>query len=119
MIIRALDADHDWKFGKGKQSYLYTNEAINENIQTRLLEFVNDCFFNLSAGIEWIGLMSKKGTKEQIVLSCRAVILKSFGVVRVNSVEALLIDRRSLQISYNIDTIYTLRFTQNLEVKNV
>lgn len=116
MIIRALDGDHDWLFGKGKQSYLYQNNAIAENIQTRLLEFLNDCFFNLQAGIDWIRLLSQKNTRNEIVLSVRSVILKSEGVVQVVSLDANVLTNRELTLSFTIDTIYTRQFSQTVQI---
>lgn len=117
MIIRALDENHDWTFGIGKNNYLSGEKAIEENVQTRLLEFLNDCFFNMAAGIDWMRLLGTKTTEQEIILSCRAVILQSYGVVRVNSISPSL-NGRGLTVNYNIDTIYTSQFTQNLEVLN-
>ena len=116
MIIRALDANHDFTFGIGKSNYLFGELAIEENIQTRLLEFFNDCFFNMTAGIDWIRILGTMSTKEEIILKCRAIILQSFGVVKVNSVSASLNDRRGITLIYNADSIYTSRFNQSLEV---
>ncbi len=121
MIIRALDVDHDWTFGKGKQNYLTTQKAIAENLQTRILEFLNDCWFNLPAGIDWQRLMSQKNrnrTLQEIELDVKAVILRSFGVVRVNTIDAQFTGLRSVVVSYNIDTIYTTQFFQRTEVIN-
>lgn len=115
MIIRSLDGDHDWNFGQGIQTYLTNNDAIAENIQTRLLEILNDCYFNLSAGIDWIRFLSTKGTLQEIQLSCKSVILKSYGVVRVNSITPVL-NGRDLLVTYNIDTIFTKQLTQTIEV---
>lgn len=118
MIIRALDADHDWKFGRGKQDYLTKNDAIALNIETRLLSFFNDCFFDLAAGLDWFGFLSRKNTSKEIELNSRAVILQSYGVVQVTSLTAT-ISGRVLSLKYTIDTIYTKQFSKNLEVINV
>lgn len=115
MIIRALDKDHDFQFGLGLQNYLRDERAIDENIQTRLLCFFNDCFFDRLSGIDWIRLLGTKSTKQEILLQCRAVILQSYGVIRVNKIDALIQDRR-ISLQYNVDTIFTSQFSQNLEV---
>lgn len=116
MIIRAVDGNHDWEFGKGLQNYNRKNDAIAENVQTRLLSFINDCFFDMGAGIDWFRLLSKKKTLDQIRNDCKAQILGSFGVVQVNSIKVEAGDLRNLKLTYDIDTIYTRRFSQNLEV---
>lgn len=114
MIIRALDGSHDWQLGKGLQSYLRDNDAIAENVQTRLLSFLNDCWFDTTAGIDWIRLLSTRSTKEEIILSCRGIILQSYGVVRVNSINLNSFDNRNLSLTYNIDTIFTRRFSSTI-----
>ncbi len=117
MIIRALTSDHDWTFGQGKSNYLSNNNAIAENIQTRLLSFLGDCFFDMQAGIDWISLLGTKNTKDEIVLSCKAVISNSYGVVRVNSVDIVATnDIRRAVITYNIDSIFSTSFTQSTGV---
>lgn len=119
MIIRALDADHDFKFGKGRQDYLTQNMAVAENIQTRLLCFKDDCYFDKAAGIEWFRLLGTKKTLAEIILTCRSVILASYGAVRVNRIAPVVLPDRSLRVEYNMDSIFSLRYTQTFEVSNV
>jgi len=108
MIIRALDANHDWTFGQGKQNYLSSQKAINENIQTRLLEFLNDAFWNMNAGLDWTRLLGTPGTKQELILTCRAIILQSYGVNSVNKIDSVYYgNTRNIILTYNISTIYT------------
>lgn len=119
MIIRALNANHDWTFGKGKQDYLRDQNAVMENIQTRLLSFFNDCFFDLRAGIDWFRLLGTKNTDKEIELSCRAIILGSYGVLRMNSISVALIrNQRSIRLEYSIDTVFSSNVIQITEVGN-
>lgn len=110
MIFRNLTADGDFTFGQGRQNYLRNDQAVALNIKTRLLSFLNDCFWAMDFGIDWWNLLGVKSPKAQanIVLQCRQMIAESFGVVRINSVEAYM-DRatRRLTVKYDIDTIYT------------
>jgi hypothetical protein len=116
MIIRALLAD-DWTFGLGKQNYLFGQQAIAENIQTRLYEFLNDAFWNMPAGLDWPRLFGTPGTKQEITLTCRSIILASFGVTAVNSIQALVdAGTRNLVLSFNINTIYTNNFSIQLQL---
>ena len=119
MIIRALTPSHDWTFGQGQQNYLTNQNAIIENINTRLLSFVNDCFFDLTTAVDWFRLLGSKATQQEIILTCRATILASYGVIRVNSVN-ITTQRtsRNLVLSYNCDTIFTKNSLQQLEIIN-
>jgi hypothetical protein len=119
LIIRNLDANHDWTFGQGQQNYLTGQSAIAENINTRLLSFINDCYFDLQTGVDWFRLLGSHSTQQEITLSCRAIILASYGVLRVNSINATFNDeQRNIILTYNIDTIFTRFFLQQLEVIN-
>lgn len=115
MIFRALTIDYDWEFGKGIQSYLKDTQAIGMNIRTRLLSFLNDCFFDSQAGIDWIRLLGTRSTKEEIILNCRAIILQSFGVTKVNSISSEFTNR-NLSLTYEINTIFSQGFSDSLEV---
>ena len=117
MIIRALDKSGDWTFGQGKQNYLSSQKAINQNIQTRLLEFLNNAFWNMNAGIDWTRLLGTPGTKQELILTCRAIILQSFGVNSVNSIDAVYYgNTRNIILSYNINTIYTSNQSVQLQI---
>jgi len=117
MIIRALDINHDWTFGKGKENYLSGQLAIAENIQTRILSFFGNCFFDMSAGINWFTLLGIPNSEQQIMLNVRAVILQSYGVVSVNSISLNLVNsNRRATLTYSINTIYTQNYTQTLQV---
>jgi len=119
MIIRALDSDGDFMFGKGKQDYYSENAAIAENIRTRLLSFVGDCFFDLDAGVDWFTLLGYPSTAEEIQLSCRAVIANSAGVVNVNDLSVTADkDARTAFVNYNVDTIYSTNYNGAVEVTN-
>lgn len=115
MIIRNLDINHDFQFGKGIQSYLKDDLAIGLNIKTRLLSFLRDCYFDQLIGVDWVNLLGRKATEEEVILSCRGIILQSEGVVQIQSLEADLANR-NLVLTYEVDTIFSRRFSDNLEV---
>jgi hypothetical protein len=116
MIIRALDSTNkDWTFGVGKHNYFFDQNAIAQNIETRLLSFYRDCFFDRDAGVDWFRLLGTKTTEQEITLSCRRIILQSYGVVKINSLSVSYTGRR-LFITYDIDTIFTSKYSQSVEV---
>lgn len=113
MIFRGIDGSNDWAFGNGRQSYLTGEAAVAANIKTRLMTFLGECFFALDAGVDWWNLIGAKNPQAQanIILQCREIIIQSEGVVRINSIAAVMDSRRKLTLTFNIDTI----FTRNLE----
>ena len=119
MIIRSIDGTGDWQFGKGIQSYKFGQNAIAENIQTRLLSFLGDCWFDLLAGIDWMRYLGSKGLQKELELRVRAMILQSYGVVRINRID-ITFNRttRNIILQYEIDTIFSSGIASILEVGN-
>lgn len=105
MRVRALDEDHDWLFGKGQNDYLQGRAACVQNINTRLYEFLGDCFFNNGAGISWFTLL---GSKDQVPLNLAisAVILNTDDVTGINQLSATLSVTRNFSVIYEVATSY-------------
>lgn len=119
MNIRAIDANGDWQFGLGSESYNFGEAAIGENIKTRLLSFLNNCFFDMGAGIDWFTYFGVPGQAQKTLLNIQAVILQSYGVVKVNSLNLNLNERtRSALVTFDIQTIYSPSYQQTTQVIN-
>jgi hypothetical protein len=106
MIVRAIDGAGDWLYGSGRANYLSMNRAIGQNIQTRVLEFLGDCFFATNRGIDWFNLLGGKNSKA-IETAVGAVIINTDGVTALNEISAQLNGARSFSLSYSVTTIYT------------
>lgn len=115
MRFRQLDSIGDWQFGQGLQSYATNNNAIALDIKTSLLSFYKDCWFDPTAGVDWLRLMGMPGTQSEIQLNVRGIILQTYGVTQVNSINVIQ-QGRSLTISYNINTIFSQNFSDIVEV---
>lgn len=116
MIFRQLTPAGDWTFGKGVSGYAVDEAAIELNIKTRLLSWKGDCFFALDDFVDWLGRLDK-GQEANLVRELKIVILQSFGVVGVNTIQASLNrDLRSIQITYDVATIFGQSFTNTLNL---
>lgn len=109
MQVRQLDENQDWAFGCGKANYLKNNDAILQNVQTRLKSFKNDWFLDQDANIDWFNILGQKDTKETILKEVERVTLQTEGVTRANLIE---IDEdkttRKANINIDLDTIYSI-----------
>lgn len=107
MIVRGIDADNDWLFGKGRNDYKVRTSAIAQHIKTRLQSFLGDCFFATEEGIDWFNLLGGKNLLE-LELAVRAVILNTPQVTRLLS-SSVELDRttRVVSMSYSVETVYT------------
>lgn len=103
MIIRGLDANHDWLFGKGINDYNSGLAALAENIQTRLLSFLGDCFFAQNDGIDWFNLLGGKNIVA-VQLAVSAIILNTEDVTGLQNVVVTLNANRLLTIKYNVQS---------------
>lgn len=99
MIVRATDSDGDWLFGKGAEDYLASAKAVQQNIQTRVLMFTNDCFFALDQGLDWFNLLGAKNTVA-LNLAINAAILGTDGVASLVQTNLVLGADRGLTIEY-------------------
>ena len=106
MIVRSIDSEGDWSFGKGRNDYLSANDAIGQNIKTRLQSFLGDCFFAMSAGIDWFNLLGSKNIIG-LQLSIQATILNTTGVTRIVDFSLTLETNRRLNLQYTVETIYS------------
>ena len=107
MIIRALDSNGDWTYGKGQNNYKSGNAAVAEDIQTRLASFLGDCFFDTGAGIDWFNLL---GGKDQLALNLAvsAVILNTENVTGILQLSINLVRAtRAITIQYDVQTTYS------------
>lgn len=104
--VRALDADHDWLFGKGQNDYLTANAAVVQNINTRLLSFLGDCFFDQGAGLDW---WNYNGSKDTVVvnLAVSAVILNTADVTGLLQLSINLSQDRLLTVIYVANSTYS------------
>lgn len=114
MIIRALDADGDWIFGNGISAYRNKQLALNQNIETRLLEWKGDCFFDKNAGVDWKNRLAKRSQTAPLQDEIRTVILKTDGVTEVTNLDLdFNSTSRNLKLNYSIKTIYSTEEESN------
>lgn len=116
MRFRALDVNGDWCFGKGRNSYLRDNEALMMNIRTRLLEFLNDCFWDMEKGIDWWTLLGGKDLK-RILVDVQRTVLRSYQVKRIVDMDYTL-SNRTLSIRLSIEFLNGEILTDTVEVLN-
>lgn len=107
MIVGALDKDGDWTFGKSLNDYLSNQAAVIQNIKTRLLCFLGDCFFDITAGVDWFTFLG--GSKNQIALraSISSVILNTTFVTGINQL-SINLTNRSFSVSYQAQTVFSV-----------
>lgn len=113
MIIRNLDENHDFTFGSGTANYIAGNAAIGLNIETRILSWLNDCFFDMNAGIDWANRLGSKNQKNLLEQDLRRIVLQSFGVTGIVTFYTTLTGR-SFTASYTISTIYSAEYQNTI-----
>ncbi len=105
MIVRGVDSNNDWLFGKGKSDYKYNLNALAQNIKTRLQSFLGDCFFAQSEGIDWWNLLGSKKLLD-LRLAISSVLLNTDGVTGLIEVSVSLNRDRCVKITYAVSTVY-------------
>lgn len=108
MIVRALTITGQWLFGKGKNDYKQNQNAIAQNIQTRLSSFLGDCFFDTTAGIDWFSYLGSKDAVN-LGLAINTTILNTDGVTGLLQVFSNLNPvTRVFTVQYKVQTVYSV-----------
>ncbi len=115
MIFRSLDASGDWVFGSGKAAYATGDIAISLNIRTRILSWLNDCFFAQTSGIDWINRLGLKKQEDLLNLDLRRMITKSYGVAQLISLDTTVTDRH-FNGRYEITTIFSPTYVNQINL---
>lgn len=113
MSIRNLDSNHDWTFGASKSNYVTENQEIALNLKTRILSFLGDCFFAVNDGIDWFNLLDYR-YQDRLELALQEVIIQTPGVTGINSVDIITNADRKITVSYDIQTIYSTSYTDEI-----
>ena len=116
MRFRNLDSSGDWVFGKGRNSFLQNTDALMMNIKTRLLSFLNDCFFDTEAGVDWWNLLGAKD-KKSLLASIQRVVLRSSQVKKIVNLDYVL-DNRRFSIQLSVEFANGIILTDTVEVFN-
>lgn len=105
MSVRALDQDSDWSFGQGRNNYIVDKRALAQTIQTRTLSFLGDCFFDITAGIDWLNLLGGKD-KTAIDLAVSTALLNTPGVTGILALSSRIDNNRKITVQYNVQSVY-------------
>ena len=108
-IVRALDVNGDWQFGGGKSNYLAGNDAIQQQIKCRLLEFTGNCFWNPQGGLNWPGLLGQRNNEVLLNLQIGSVIANTNGVTSIRQLNVKLNrTNRVLSVSWTVTTVFSV-----------
>lgn len=126
MRLRATTSTGDWQFGGGLANYVQNQTAAIQFINSRLLCFLGDCFFDAGNGIPWFQYLGTPGAQTQLALqlAVAATLLNTtddLGNQLVLGINQLNINvnaqTRKLSIQYEAITLYstvTSQFVYNL-----
>ena len=83
----------EWCFGAGLSTYKTEEKAIEQDIESSLLEWKNNCFFALNHGIDWRTRLGSKNQKELLDADVIKTISNRYGVYDVTDFVSVVEDR--------------------------
>lgn len=117
MKVSGLDENNDWRFGRGKAVYISNAECVRQNVVTRIKSFRSDFFLDTDACIDWIDLMGRKGTREEILRNVERVTLATEGVTSISQLEIdVKTSTRKATIMLSFGTIFDERFKEEIVI---
>lgn len=116
MRVRRNTPSGDWSMGRHSADYSKEDEAIQQNVITRIKSFQNDWFLDTQANIDWFNLLGRKGTQDEIKAEIERVIIATNGVIKINDLQ-LTKNNRSASISLSITTIFNSQLSLELGIE--
>lgn len=108
MRYRREDADGDYTFGRGDDTWLVNSpDAVALAVKTRFLLWYGQWFLDTTEGTPWIQSVLGKQKPEAYNLAIRQRILETRGVKSIQSFDTS-VDSTSRRVTFTatIDTIY-------------
>ena len=106
-LIRRLDNNDDWCYGRGKADYLTDNDCVVLDIKTQLREWKYNCFYNLLRGIDWRTRLGEKNQKDFLDEDILDILVNHEEVEEVTSFSSTLdTSLRLYTLNTSITTIY-------------
>ena len=108
MRYRREDADGDYTFGRGDDTWLVNSpECVAQAVKTRFLLWYGQWFLDTTAGTPWVQSVLGKQRPEAYSLAIRQRILETQGVNSILSFDTTLnASSRRVVFTATIDTIY-------------
>lgn len=114
MIIRKNDKNNDWTFGYSETEYLSDSDAVTLDINTKLQEWKNNCFWAMNNGIPYDIRLGYKGQKNLLDEDVKQIVLNNQFVLSLNSFSSTLNEERE----YKADFSYTDIYSNNEQTSN-
>ena len=109
MRIRCNDINNDWRFGHSETDFFVdNNQAVAQDLKTKILEWKNDFFANLEAGIDWRNRLGQRGQKDLLDEDIQKIITNSDEVIALTQYRSSLIDRQC-DIEFECYTLFSER----------
>jgi hypothetical protein len=102
--VWSIDETGDWM---PVNVQLYGQDAVLQNVITRLREEYGDCFFDKTAGIQWTSIFGNKNQEDVLYFSVKKTILDTEGVVLLRSFDLSIDENRKVIIQAQLKTIYS------------
>lgn len=117
MRVSGLDSDNDWRFGRGLAVYISNAAAVRQNVVTRLKSFTSDWFLDTDANIDWIDLLGRRGTREEILRDVERVTLATEGVTTITKLDIdVKTSTREASIMLAFGTIFDVDFEEEIGI---
>ena len=106
MRIRNVDENWDWCFGHSTLDYSKQLNAIALDVQMKIKEWYQDCFFNLAQGIPWDIRLGSHEQQQLLDGDIQDIVREVDGILDIFNFTSNVIGRR-YTCQFEIYTIYS------------
>ncbi|MCV0420122.1 MAG: hypothetical protein K5804_17915 [Microbacterium sp.] len=90
---------------------------MRQNVVTRLKSFTSDWFLDTDANIDWIDLLGRRGTREEILRDVERVTLATEGVTTITKLDIeVKTSSREASIMLAFGTIFDVDFEEEIGI---
>lgn len=117
MRVSGLDENNDWRFGRGRAVYITRSDAVRQNVATRLKSFATDFFLDTDSCIDWIDLLGRRDTKDEIKMAIERTVLATDGVTTISQLDlSVKTGTRNATIMLSFGTIFDESITDEITI---
>lgn len=112
MKVRTLDSNWDFKFGRSKQDYAVDSLGCAYDVKQKIQCWYEDCFFDMTTGIDYKNLLGEKGGKEELDNAIKKILLVEPDITEISYFDSS-VSGRTYSATIRFKTVYN----ESIEVK--
>lgn len=106
MRVASITSDGDWRFGRGRSTYLEGAPAVRQKVVTRMRSIRDDWFLDIDHGADWLDIFGEPNNEDDIRRETERIVTETEGVRQFTGYELIDVTDRNARIRFEFATLY-------------